>query len=135
MSDEPAALGPKPLEVRAVALSGTRRAVLAILLARTEPVSISVVASAIEGHDNSARAHLDALTDAGLAERTIAPAQGRGRPRYLYAAAPGSHATGPGAPTAYQQPPAQHYGSAPYAKYSKHYGKRRRSFLSELFDD
>ena len=52
-----------------------------------------------------------------------------------YAAAPGSHATGPGAPTAYQQPPAQHYGSAPYAKYSKHYGKRRRSFLSELFDD
>jgi len=90
VSDEPAALGPKPLEVRAVALSGTRRAVLAILLARTEPVSISVVASAIEGHDNSARAHLDALADAGLAERTIAPAQGRGRPRYLYAAAPGS---------------------------------------------
>lgn len=56
-----------------------------------------------------------------------------------YAAGPPPQ--GPAAPAygqqpAYGQPPVQHYGSAPYAKYSKQYGHRkRRSFLSDLFDD
>ncbi|MCA0293600.1 MAG: zf-TFIIB domain-containing protein [Actinobacteria bacterium] len=37
---------------------------------------------------------------------------------------------------AYGQQPAQHYGQAPYAKYSKAHGyRKRRSFLSDLFDD
>ena len=38
---------------------------------------------------------------------------------------------------AYGRPAAQAYGQAPYAKHSKaHYGyRKRRSFLSELFDD
>lgn len=47
----------------------------------------------------------------------------------------------PPAPTAYGQPPAQQYPSAPRYATSPGYGygqpghRRRRSFLSELFDD
>jgi uncharacterized protein len=45
-----------------------------------------------------------------------------------------------GAQPAYHQPPVQQYPSAPYSTHSggSHYGehpRRRKSFLSELFDD
>lgn len=62
-----------------------------------------------------------------------APGQGYGQPAaQAYPQAP--HAS---YSAAYGRPPAQAYGQAPYAKHSKaHYGyRKRRSFLSELFDD
>ncbi len=56
------------------------------------PQSIAQVRAVVGGHENSARGHLDALAEDGLAVRTIAAARGRGRPRYLYTAAPGADA-------------------------------------------
>lgn len=67
-----------------------RREVLRHLLASSAPVSIAEVRDSVGGHENSARGHLDALVEAGLAVRTVAAPTGRGRPRYLYAAAPGA---------------------------------------------
>ena len=45
-------------------------------------------------HRNTVREHLDALLDDGLVERRRAPADGRGRPAWLYRATDGSGTAG-----------------------------------------
>ncbi|MDO5701395.1 MAG: helix-turn-helix domain-containing protein [Bowdeniella nasicola] len=51
-------------------------------------VTIAELARILGGHPNTTRAHLDALTEAGLLERRTAPAHGRGRPHHLYRLTP-----------------------------------------------
>lgn len=51
-----------------------------------EQATVGQVAAALHLHDNTARAHLDGLLEAGLATRKPAPPQGRGRPSMLYRA-------------------------------------------------
>jgi predicted ArsR family transcriptional regulator len=76
------------------AIGERRSRVLAILRAATEPVGVSQVAEQLGLHPNTARFHLDALTGAGLVERTVEERQQPGRPRTLYIARPESSATG-----------------------------------------
>jgi predicted ArsR family transcriptional regulator len=61
--------------------------VLERLQRSAQPVTISGLAAELGVHPNTAREHLDALVDRGLAIRDRAPAQGRGRPAWRYAAA------------------------------------------------
>lgn len=65
--------------------AGTRRAkVLGLLRTTDRPLSAAKVAEATGLHLNTARFHLDALVDDGLAERTSEPRDVPGRPRILY---------------------------------------------------
>jgi predicted ArsR family transcriptional regulator len=67
--------------------AGTRRAeVLGLLRQAEQPLSAAEVADASGLHLNTARFHLDALVDDGLAERTAEPRDMPGRPRILYSA-------------------------------------------------
>ncbi len=64
---------------------GERRAqVLAALRSCDDPLSAAEVAEATELHLNTARLHLDALVETGLAKRVREPRQKPGRPRVLY---------------------------------------------------
>jgi len=66
---------------------GTRRAeVLGLLRESERPLSAAEVADVSGLHLNTARFHLDALVDDGLAERTAEPRAVPGRPRILYSA-------------------------------------------------
>ena len=86
-SDDPP-LGPAPVRGSAVApLSGPRGAVLEHLQRSVQPVTIAGLAQELGVHPNTAREHLDALVARGLATRERAPASGRGRPAWRYAAA------------------------------------------------
>lgn len=86
-SDSPV-LGPAPVRGSAgPALSGPRGVVLERLQESPEPVTISGLAAELGVHPNTARDHLDALVERGLAVRGRAPAQGRGRPAWRYTAA------------------------------------------------
>ncbi|MFH0245466.1 helix-turn-helix transcriptional regulator [Streptomyces sp. HK10] len=67
-------------------VSRQRRAVLLHLRGRTEPVTAAGLAAECGLHANTVREHLDALVDASLAARERAPADGRGRPAWLYRA-------------------------------------------------
>lgn len=51
------------------------------------PVTVAALADELGMHTNTARDHLEALVDRGLATRERAPATGRGRPAWRYAAA------------------------------------------------
>jgi predicted ArsR family transcriptional regulator len=68
-------------------LSSPRGAVLERLQRSPRPLTISDLAGELGVHPNTAREHLDALVGHGLAIRERAPAQGRGRPAWRYAAA------------------------------------------------
>ena len=70
----------------------TRVAVLRTLVEAGRPLSIAEVTALVGCHVNSARAHLDGLSEDGLAERTRVPSGGRGRPHYRYAAVTGADA-------------------------------------------
>lgn len=70
----------------------TRVAVLRALVGADRPLSIPEVTELVGCHVNSARSHLDALTEDGLTERTRVPSGGRGRPHYRYAAVTGADA-------------------------------------------
>jgi predicted ArsR family transcriptional regulator len=61
--------------------------VLDHLRASAEPMDAHAVAAATGLHVTSARAHLDALIEAGLVVSQRQPPKGRGRPRTLYAPA------------------------------------------------
>jgi predicted ArsR family transcriptional regulator len=80
------ALGPAPVRSPAGGLSGPRGAVLERLQRSTRPVTIAEMARDLGVHPNTAREHLDALVVRGLATRERAPAAGRGRPAWTYAA-------------------------------------------------
>ncbi|MFE1785130.1 helix-turn-helix transcriptional regulator [Streptomyces sp. NPDC059506] len=69
-------------------LSRQRRAVLQHLRGRAGAVTVAALAQECGLHSNTVREHLDALVDAGLADRERAPAAGRGRPAWLYRARP-----------------------------------------------
>lgn len=89
MNNSDAPLGPRPVSPPpAVAhLSGKRAAVLYLLREHSGGVRIADLAARLDLHANTVREHLEALTDAGLAERGRATPSGRGRPAWLYTAA------------------------------------------------
>jgi predicted ArsR family transcriptional regulator len=68
-------------------LTRTQQAVLAVLRDQPDLVGIEAIARHLGRHPNTLRDHLAALTSAGLVVRHQAPAEGRGRPRWLYATA------------------------------------------------
>jgi predicted ArsR family transcriptional regulator len=68
---------------------GERRAqVLGALREAEAPLSVGTVADRVGLHPNTARFHLDALVDAGLADRGPEDREQPGRPRVLYSARP-----------------------------------------------
>jgi predicted ArsR family transcriptional regulator len=70
----------------APALREGRARVLAVLQEAGGPVSVSDVAKRVGLHSNTARFHLDALVEAGMAERAAEDREQPGRPRNLYTA-------------------------------------------------
>lgn len=79
--------GPAPSgRAASVSLSSARSRVLECLEAQGTPATVAEVAAEVGLHDNTARAHLDGLVEAGLATRVKGAAQGRGRPSMLYRA-------------------------------------------------
>lgn len=67
-------------------LGPTRTRVLSLLQSACDPLTVGAVAEELELHKNSARFHLDALVDAGYAERSTEPSGRTGRPPLLYTA-------------------------------------------------
>lgn len=83
--------GPSPApraNRRRTDISTARAGLLGILIDQPEPCTIRSLAALTRQHPNTIREHLDGLVDDRLAVRTRAPAEGRGRPAWLYAAAP-----------------------------------------------
>src|SRR5581483_6355021 len=76
------------------ALGASRARVLAALQWADDPVTISDVAGEVGLHPNTARFHLDALVDQGLATRTTEDRQRPGRPRALYRATDDARSAG-----------------------------------------
>jgi predicted ArsR family transcriptional regulator len=68
-------------------LTRSQQAVLAALRDQPDLVDIDALARHLGRHPNTLREHLAALVDAGLVVRHAAPADGRGRPRWLYGTA------------------------------------------------
>ena len=68
-------------------LGRSRAAVLDLLRADDRPFGVREVAQRMGLHQNTARFHLEALTEAGLAAREAEDRQGPGRPRIGYRAA------------------------------------------------
>jgi predicted ArsR family transcriptional regulator len=69
-------------------LSTARARILDVLIDQPEPCTVGALAALTHQHPNTIREHLDGLVGGRLAVRTRAPAQGRGRPAWLYSAAP-----------------------------------------------
>jgi predicted ArsR family transcriptional regulator len=65
---------------------GRRGEVLALLRGASAPMTIAQVAERLGVHVNTARFHLDALTERGLAEPATAPRNGPGRPPLAFRA-------------------------------------------------
>ena len=68
-------------------LTNAQQVVLEILRDQPDLVDVDALARHLGRHPNTLREHLTSLVDAGLVERHQAPADGRGRPRWLYGAA------------------------------------------------
>lgn len=78
-------------------LSASRLRLLELLQAQPEATTIAALVSATGLHPNTVREHLDGLERAGLVNRRPAPAQGRGRPAWLYdVGRPGAGGAGDG---------------------------------------
>ena len=75
-------------------LGQSRARVLGLLRAEAAPVGVREVADRTGLHPNTARFHLDALADAGLAARELQPRATPGRPSMAYSAAEGGEAAG-----------------------------------------
>jgi predicted ArsR family transcriptional regulator len=69
-------------------LSTARARILNVLVDQPEPCTVGALSALTHQHPNTIREHLDGLVSDRLAARTRAPAQGRGRPAWLYSAAP-----------------------------------------------
>lgn len=101
---------PAPFPVRpppaGPVLGQSRAEVLDVLRAAGGPAGVREVAARTGLHPNTARFHLDALVDAGLATRAPQPWAVPGRPSTAYRAVPGGSsalrptAPGPGQPHA-----------------------------------
>jgi predicted ArsR family transcriptional regulator len=74
---------------------GRRREVLALLRESAAPLSIAEIAQRLQVHPNTVRFHLEALADAGQAERVTAAPAGPGRPPLRFRARPGMDPAGP----------------------------------------
>ncbi|MBE3076674.1 MAG: transcriptional regulator [Actinobacteria bacterium] len=61
---------------------------LDVLIDQPEPCTVKALSALTRQHPNTIREHLDGLVDDRLALRTRSPGQGRGRPAWLYSAAP-----------------------------------------------
>jgi predicted ArsR family transcriptional regulator len=72
------------------ALGESRAQVLTVLQDAGQPLGVAEVAEQVGLHTNTVRLHLDALVDAGMAERTVEGRDQPGRPRALYTARPDS---------------------------------------------
>ena len=72
---------------RRVHLSAARAGILDVLIDQPEPCTVRALSALTRQHPNTIREHLDGLVDDRLVVRTRAPAQGRGRPSWLYGAA------------------------------------------------
>ena len=83
--------GPLPtayVSRRRARLSAARASILDVLVDQPEPCTVAALSKLIRQHPNTIREHLDNLLDDRLVVRTQAPTQGRGRPAWLYGAAP-----------------------------------------------
>lgn len=69
-------------------ISTARAGILGVLIDQREPCAIAALSALTRQHPNTIREHLDGLVEDQLAVRTRAPVQGRGRPAWLYSAAP-----------------------------------------------
>ncbi len=74
----------EPGATSAIAVRGTRGRVLAAIRLAAEPPTIDDLATQLDLHVNTVRAHLDALDAAGLLQRGRRPTGGRGRPHTVY---------------------------------------------------
>ena len=63
---------------------GRRTHIIQLLRDTPEPVTVAQVATAVGVPPGTARAHLEALVDAGMACRTVQPRETPGRPRVVY---------------------------------------------------
>ncbi|HEX5996231.1 MAG TPA: helix-turn-helix domain-containing protein [Jiangellales bacterium] len=75
-------------------LGESRARVLGELHDAAAPLGVGDVATRVGLHPNTARFHLDALVESGLAERMTEPRDQPGRPRVLYAVRPGTARVG-----------------------------------------
>jgi predicted ArsR family transcriptional regulator len=75
-------------------LGASRARVLSTLQDAVEPLAVTDVATSVGLHPNTARFHLDALVDSGLAQRAAEDRELPGRPRTLYRAVAGSARAG-----------------------------------------
>jgi predicted ArsR family transcriptional regulator len=73
---------------RRARLSSARARILDVLIDQPDPCTVSALSTLTRQHPNTIREHLDGLLTDRLAVRTRHPAQGRGRPAWLYSAAP-----------------------------------------------
>ena len=81
------------VRVHRVLASISRIAVLETLREAGDPMGVRELAERMSLHDNTVRKHLDLLVENGFVTRLRDGAARRGRPRYVYAAAPGSSPT------------------------------------------
>lgn len=81
-------------DAAAPAIGESRSRVLAALQDAGTTLAVGDVAKRVNLHANTVRFHLDALVEAGLAERSTEQRDQPGRPRALYAARPGSASAG-----------------------------------------
>lgn len=91
ISAPPPGYGPQPtarVRRRLAHLSTARARILDVLIDQPEPCTVSSLTALTRQHPNTIREHLDGLVNDRLGIRTRAPAQGRGRPAWLYCAAP-----------------------------------------------
>jgi predicted ArsR family transcriptional regulator len=70
-------------------LSTPRAAILEALVDQPQACTVAALSALIRQHPNTIREHLDGLSGLGLVLRTRAATQRRGRPAWLYSAAPG----------------------------------------------
>lgn len=83
--------GPSPTpraNRRRAHISTARASILGVLMDQPEPCTVRALSALTRQHPNTIREHLDGLVDDRLAVRTRAPVEGRGRPAWLYSAAP-----------------------------------------------
>jgi predicted ArsR family transcriptional regulator len=69
-------------------LSAARAGILDVLIDQPEPCTVGALSALTRQHPNTIREHLDGLVADGLARRSRALAQGRGRPPWLYSVTP-----------------------------------------------
>ena len=69
-------------------LSTSQAVILDVLIDQPEPCTVAALSTLIGQHPNTIREHLDKLSNGGLVVRARAEALGRGRPAWLYGAAP-----------------------------------------------